>query len=407
MPVGGGKTRTMVAGFAAAIELGWMNPKAGDKLIILNHTDQIHGQNLKVAGLLSGYFKKQAGRPLKISEYKADKRDVSGDVIVVSIPSISETTKREAFQESLKLALGEEGKVAMVAVDEVHHLGLGQGKSRETWAMAIQSIRDLSPQLFQVGFTATPTGKEAGRLFTVRERELMQAGVTPRTYLVKVDGIDLSQLKVTSSGEFEGKSLQSTLLGHPERNARIYAALNERGMRAETSSPSGRMKLESVLGFGQDLRHAEALADDYVGYFKKEKGDLGGRRLLILGKNRGKITATDLQVALTQYREGKIDGIVALVSGITQGQKDPVLQAVAQGEIEAVFTVDAWWKAPISTCSPIRLGPVRPFQDIRRARNEVASTGGARTRPAPTENYSKTCPRSCLTWWTATMARPR
>ncbi len=341
MPVGGGKTRTMVAGFAAAIELGWMNPKAGDKLIILNHTDQIHGQNLKVAGLLSGYFKKQAGRPLKISEYKADRKDVRGDVIVVSIPSIADPIKREAFQAQLKQALGKDGKVAMVAVDEVHHLGLGQGKNRETWAQAIQSIRDLSPQIFQIGFTATPTGKEAGRLFTVRERELMQAGVTPRTYLVKVDGIDLSQLKVTSSGEFEGKSLQSTLLGHPERNARIYAALNERGMRAENPSPSGRMKLEPVLGFGQDLRHAEALAEDYVRYFARDAGDLGGRRLLILGKNRGKISAKELQEALSQYREGKIDGIVALVSGMTEGQKNPVVQAVERGEIEAVFTVDA------------------------------------------------------------------
>ncbi len=341
MPVGGGKTRTMVAGFAAALELAWANPKAGDKLIILNHTDQIHGQNLKVAGLLSGYFKKQAGRALKISEYKADKKDVSGDVVVVSIPSIAEPIKRQAFQVQLRQALGDQGKVAMVAVDEVHHLGLGLGKSRETWAQAIQSIRDLSPQLFQLGFTATPTGKEAGRLFTVRELELMQAGVTPRTYLVKVDGIDLSQLKITQTGEFEGRSLQSTLLGHPERNQRIYAALDDRGMRAETPSPSGRLKLEPVLGFGQDLRHAESLAEDYLGYFAKENGDLGSRRLLVLGKNRGKISVQELQAALTKYREGKIDGIVALVSGITQGQKDPVLQAVVRGEIEAVFTVDA------------------------------------------------------------------
>ncbi|MCE9625390.1 MAG: DEAD/DEAH box helicase family protein [Deltaproteobacteria bacterium] len=341
MPVGGGKTRTMVAGFAAAMELGWMNPINGDKLIILNHTDQIHGQNLKVAGTLSAYFKKKAGRPLKIGEYKADQKDVSGDVIVVSIPSIAEVGKGDAFQKSLKQALGDQGKVAMVAVDEVHHLGMGQGKSRETWAQAIQTIRDLSPQLFQIGFTATPTGKEAGRLFTVRERELMQAGVTPRTYLVKVDGIDLSQLKISASGEFEQRSLQSTLMGHPERNERVYTALNERGMRAQKLAPSGKVKLEPVLGFGQDLKHAESLAEDYVKYFARQSGDLGDRRLALLGKNRGKITAKELQETLSQYREGKIDGIVALVSGITQGQKDPVLQAVERGEIEAVFTVDA------------------------------------------------------------------
>ncbi|MFO1463580.1 MAG: DEAD/DEAH box helicase family protein [bacterium] len=341
MPVGGGKTRTMVASFAAALELGWMNAKAGDKLVILNHTDQIHGQNLKVAGLLSAYFKKKVGRSLKISEYKAEQKDVSGDLIVVSIPSIAEATKREAFQKSLEQALGKGGKVAMVAVDEVHHLGLGQGRGREIWAQAIQTIRDLSPQLFQVGFTATPTGREAGRLFTVRERELMQAGVTPRTYLVKVDGIDLSQLKVTSSGEFEGRALQSTLLGHPERNERIYAALKARGMRAEGSSPSGRAKLEPVLGFGQDLRHAESMAEGYTGYFAEDAGDLGRRRLLVLGKNRGKITAKELQEGLRKYRDGEVDGIVAVVSGMTQGQRDPVLEAVERGEIEAVFTVDA------------------------------------------------------------------
>lgn len=341
MPVGGGKTRTMVAGFAAALELGFMEPKSGDKVMILNHTDQIHGQNLKVAELLSSYFKRKSGRLLKISEYKAERKDLSGDVVVVSIPSISEASKRELFQAQLKQSLGQRGKVAMVAVDEVHHLGLGQGKTQETWAQAIQSIRDISPHLFQVGFTATPTGKEPGRLFTVRERELMQARVTPRTYLVKIDGIDLSQLKVTSAGEFESRSLQSTLLGHPERNQRIYEALNQHGMRSEFKSPSGQAKLEPTLGFGQDLKHAQAMAEDYVRYFAKSAGDLGNRKLAILGKNRGKISAAELKQALADYREGKVDGVVALVSGITAGQKDPVLQAVANEEIEAVFTVDA------------------------------------------------------------------
>src|SRR5262249_38759402 len=154
---------------------------------------------------------------------------------------------REGFRSRLQRAFKDQGKIAMVAVDEVHHLGLAKGKTLETWAEALSTLRELSPHLFQIGFTATPTGKEPGRIFTVREQELMRSRVTPRAYLVKVDGIDLSQLKVTSSGEFEQRSLQSNLLDHPERSQRVFEALATQGLRSDQASPSGKTKLEATL----------------------------------------------------------------------------------------------------------------------------------------------------------------
>ncbi|MFH0799613.1 MAG: DEAD/DEAH box helicase family protein, partial [Pseudomonadota bacterium] len=152
MPVGGGKTRLMVASFAAAIDMGVFHD--GDKLILINHTDQIHGQNLKVLNLLGPYFRGKFGRELRISEYKAESRDASGDVVVVSVPSVNNEERRAVFGRELKRALGEAGRVAMVAVDEVHHLELGRGHGKESWTKLLESLRDASPNFFRIGFTA-------------------------------------------------------------------------------------------------------------------------------------------------------------------------------------------------------------------------------------------------------------
>jgi superfamily II DNA or RNA helicase len=342
MPVGGGKTRTMMGGFAAAIEKGLFQAKRGDKLIILNHTDQIHEQNLKVTALLEPYFKRCFGRALQVSEYKAGEHDVSGDVVVVSIPSVNTEERRERFSQELQQALGEQGQIAMVAVDEVHHVEMGRGKGKETWLELLSSLRKIDPHFYQIGFTATPTGRET-RIFKVSERELMWTGVTPRTYLVNVEGENLSQLKVAAgTGDFVTGELVSTLLKYPERNTRTYASLEEHGLRKEKLSPSNKAQLEATLGFAADLSHARMMAEDYQKYFGKENGSpLHGRKLILLGGNKGKITKKELEDALQSYRRGEIDGIVTIVSGVTKGQKDPILEAVKRGEIEAVFTVDA------------------------------------------------------------------
>ncbi|MFH1654187.1 MAG: DEAD/DEAH box helicase family protein, partial [Pseudomonadota bacterium] len=318
MPVGGGKTRTMVASFAAAIEQGLH--KDGDKFIILNHTTQIHEQNLQVTELLAPYFEKQFGRPLKVSEYKAESKDLSGDVVVVSIPSVTRKDGMKAFDSSLYHTLGD-NKMSVVAIDESHHIGLQEKQgTKKSWLKLVERMRKISPTFYRLGFTATPTGKEGRILTRVREMDLMHARVTPRTYYVPVQGLELPQLKSKSD-----KTLELELLRHPDnekRNTRMWQAIDQHGMRRENG------ELEPSVIFGGSIKHALNMARSYKSYFDRE-----GRPLKIIGEDRGRISKGDIASLKT--------GAIAIVSGNTS---DTVMQQlfkkVDEGKIEAVFTVD-------------------------------------------------------------------
>lgn len=388
MPVGGGKTRLMAAAFAAAAERGVFRP--GDKLIAINHTDKIHAQNLEVLQRLKPYLSKKLGRPLRITAYKAETKDLSGDVIVISVPTLNSPEKRAFFASELRKAL-EKGRIAMAAVDEVHHLSLGLSSGREMWRELLKTLREVDPSFFQIGFTATPTGREGRVIYRVREQELMQTGVTPRTYLVRVEGVDLTQLKVAAAtGDFETRELVSTLLAHPKRNERLYQALEDKGVRNLAPSPSGRSRLEAVLAFGADLRHAESLMKAYENYFGGGSGDVRGRKLRILGGEKGRITRKDWEEALEDYRLGRADAVIALVSGRTS-IRDEVLEAVARGEVEAVFTVDALVEGADLHMFRHQLGGRPTFSRIkkgqergrinRRAPDEVGPKGELKSDP--------------------------
>ncbi len=344
MAQGGGKTRTMIASFGAALETGFFDATRGDKLIVLNHTDEIHSQNLKVSRLLGPYFRRKVGRPLKVTEYKAGQKDLSGDVVVVSIPTVATEEARRLFEERLRAALGGTGRIPLVAVDEIHHLSMGKGQTKESWREVIDSIRRISPSVYRVGFTATPTGREGPYIGKIRLPDLMRSGVTPRTYLRQVEGVDLSRLKVSvGSEDVSVRKLVSVLLQHPERNERLFEALEKDGLRCETASPSGRERLEPSLSFAADLQHARMMAEAYGSHFGGTGTGLRGRRLTLLGAERGRIDAAALEEALQAWREGRSDAITAVISGETPRKvRDEILEAVERGEIEAVFNVDVW-----------------------------------------------------------------
>jgi len=348
MPQGAGKTRTMVACLAAAIEVGLFDAKRGDKMFILNHTTQIHNQNVKVSGLLGYYFQQKFGREIRISEYKADNKDLTGDVIILNIPTIAEQGARDAFEADLENELGKDGSVAIAAIDEIHHLEIGSKRSdwKESWRGAVASLENVSPRsLFRVGFTATPTGQEGPYIGRLRFVDLMRSGVTPRLYLYQIEGVDLDALKVSvDSGGVDDRKMVSVLLDHPKRNQRIFEALEKLGLRAETPSSSERARLQPTLFFGFDLAHASMMAKSYSAYFRQDgNGDLRRREIAVLGQNDGQIAKADLQVALEAYRKGDIDGIAAVVSKDTPlSLRKAILKAGEDGEIEAVFNVKLW-----------------------------------------------------------------
>jgi hypothetical protein len=161
-------------------------------------------------------------------------------------------------------------------------------------------------------------------------------------------------------------------------------ALENKGLKKNEKSTSGKAQLEGVLGFAADLKHAEMMAKDYRSYFqKKGDGELRGRKIKILGEGGGKISQGELNKALQTYRKGEIDGIVAIVSGQTQARvarkedkkpQDPILAAVERGEIEAVFTVDVYVEGA-DLMFTHHIG-ARPFSRIARAKKEGAPIEG-------------------------------
>jgi len=292
--------------------------------------------------LLKEYFIQVFRRALKVTEYKAENRDLTGDVVIVSIPTVNTEARRAEFDINLREEL-DGNSVRMVAIDEVHHLEAAARGSKGSWRELLKTLRAISPQLYRAGFTATPTGREGAYIAMVKELSLIRSGVLPRTYVVRVDsGIDLSAVKVNRTGEeFSAIDLENTLLAHPDRNARIYQQLEAHGMR-DGPGDGRKANLRGTLVFAVDLNHAKMMAEGYAQYFaNNEGGDLKNRSLKVIGNNRGRINEREIGEALVEYRDGTTDGIVAIVSGHTHdGVLKSVLSAVERGEIEAVFNVD-------------------------------------------------------------------
>jgi len=292
--------------------------------------------------LLKEYFIQVFRRALKVTEYKAENRDLTGDVVIVSIPTVNTEARRAEFDINLREEL-DGNSVRMVAIDEVHHLEAAARGSKGSWRELLKTLRAISPQLYRAGFTATPTGREGAYIAMVKELSLIRSGVLPRTYVVRVDsGIDLSAVKVNRTGEeFSAIDLENTLLAHPDRNARIYQQLEAHGMR-DGPGDGRKANLRGTLVFAVDLNHAKMMAEGYAQYFANNGGgDLRGRRLTLIGDNRGKIHKRDFDATLEKYSNGEIDAIVAIVSGSTSRDiLKEILSAVERGEIEAVFNVD-------------------------------------------------------------------
>lgn len=373
MPQGGGKTRTMVACLAAAIEVGLFDAKRNDKMFILNHTDQIHAQNYKVAQLLGYYFERKFGRKIKISEYKAEEKNLFGDVVILNIPTVASEEARAQFETELAKALGSQGAVAIAAVDEIHHLESGAKRSnwKESWRGAVASLEAVSPRsFFRIGFTATPTGQEGPYIGRLRFVDLMRSGVTPRLYLYQIEGVDLNLLKVAvDSDAFDERKMRSVLLDHPKRNERIYEALEKHGLRAAAPSPSGRERLQPTLVFGFDLAHASMMARGYADYFARNvKGDLKRRKIVVIGEDEGQMAREELQAALEAYREGLIDGVAAVVSKSTPPSlRADILAAGQAGEIEAVFNVKLWGEGADLPWVTHQVGAKPTFSSIDKA----------------------------------------
>lgn len=365
LPVGGGKTRLMSASFAQAIELG-MYIEGVDKFFIFNHTNSIHRQNRKEVQRLNSYFKARFGRDMTVSEYKADQRDLSGDVVVLSIPTVQTAESRRTFKEELIKELsksGIRGQVIVGAVDEIHHMADDTGGA-ETWLKLMETMREVSPHFYREGFTGSESKREGRVIFRRTERQLLMAGITPRRILMRVEGMNLTSIRVSKAGNFNKTEITSALTDGPEaiaRNTRIYEAMEKVELIRDTRRPSGKAHFQPFLYFADMLEHATFSAEQYARHFSATSAANPGsalreRKVRVLGQKRGAIKKVDMERAITDYRAGIIDSIVCIISGDTSKVAMPLrdgstgdmteyileqLKDRENGCIEGAFTVEA------------------------------------------------------------------
>jgi hypothetical protein len=350
MPQGTGKTRTMVLCFASAIELGAYDPSRGDIFLILNSGDDIHNQNLNTIELLSAYFKKTFGINLKITQYKGGDKNLDGHAVVVSLPTINTEERLQVYVDALRKRLGATGRIVVQATDEIHHREMGRGKTKETVINAMDVAASICPSVFDLGFTATPTGNEGPYIARLKLIDMIRKRVSPRLQIVKTPGVVLDQVKVSrQASDVSPRQMVSALREFPGRNVDIFKQVERYGLRMSQPSPSGRERFQGIIGFALDLEDARHNAEDFIRYCGRP-GETGvrGRNLRLIGSDRGKITAQQLKEALASYEKGEIDGIVALVSGDTPDEvRETIKGRINQegreaGGIEMVQTVDIW-----------------------------------------------------------------
>src|SRR5690606_34557332 len=86
------------------------------------------------------------------------------------------------YWDQLKENLGNHS-IPLVVVDEVHH------QEADTWQYVLNELREITPDIYELGLTATPTGHELNELGNKRytPQMLMDEGVLPATDIIEIE----------------------------------------------------------------------------------------------------------------------------------------------------------------------------------------------------------------------------
>lgn len=214
LPTGSGKTHVMAAFVQSLMNKNDFVPKKrGDKVVILTHKKIITEQHLqKFQELLPG---------LKVSRFDSEK-DLTGDVVVVSIPSVivfqaikgrdnkfrtDMAHSVRMFIQSLKKSLGKSGVLSAIEIDEYHHYA-----EANSWKLVIDQLEKGFPESRIAGFTATPHPDGIQPIYQKSFIDLARQGAIPNplVYSIQIPGT-FDGIRVVAKTQEFNSNLQKKL----------------------------------------------------------------------------------------------------------------------------------------------------------------------------------------------------
>jgi len=216
-PTGSGKTHEMMATIAMAIDewgLKFNGEKGRNQIFITTHLKTGFGQLTdKINELIGPFFKSRFKRDLRFSLVGNGEKDFSGDVVLISIPTL--TSNPDLLPKQLRQMKKEGRTIPLVLMDEVHHV------HAPTWQLFKARVRKVYPKTYILGFTATPNGDEPNPIVHRKPIDLINAGVLPNPDIIEVQtDTRLDTLIKTVRGDFLSASL-SLLVNNQARHFQI------------------------------------------------------------------------------------------------------------------------------------------------------------------------------------------
>lgn len=220
-PTGAGKT----------IMLGSLAKEVGGKTLVLQHRQELVGQNMRKFRQINGNA--------TTSLFTADKKSFRGDATF-------------AMVQSLYGHLDRIPKLDLIIADEAHHC------AAPTWRAIIDRARELNPSVMIAGFTATPSrsdGKGLREVFDnvcdkITLKELVELGflVPPRAFVLNVDGSAEKLKALKGQSDFGDQAQVADVLNTEVVNAEVIRHWKEKAQDRPT------------VVFAATVAHAEDVA---------------------------------------------------------------------------------------------------------------------------------------------------
>ena len=373
-PTGSGKTHVMGASVELGIVEGWLDFSAKDnKVIILTHRKEITKQNIRrMRQILKPVFEKYYGRDVNVTKVGGGVWNSSGDVVIVSIPTVGKNGNVDRFKNDLQT----QGiRRVLMHQDEYHHSG------SSSWGKVRRGVREVIQKGYTLGFTATMRETDRAKsniLIELNASTMMKKGVLPPMELIQVQtGTDLQQIP-TRMGDFSTRELSQTVR-NPERYEHIMKSLEINGVRKGSG-------MAPALMFTVDRTHAFETAAYYQMYFGRDRKPhelsdgskqqtLGNRNIAVITEDTSESEARriieayknkiEAEYARYEYGDAKgksnfvktdkvrgiVDGIVGVITGRTSGNVRRLLRDGSRsGNVEAIVNIavleegfDGWW----------------------------------------------------------------
>ena len=223
-PTGAGKT----------IMLGSLAKEVGGKTLVLQHRQELVGQNMRKF--------KQINDGATTSLWTAEKKSFRGDATFAMVQSLCGHLDRIP-------------KLDLLIADEAHHC------AAPTWQAIIDRAREVNPAVKIAGFTATPSrtdGKGLRKIFDnvcdkITLKELVELGflVAPRAFVLRVDGVDEKLKALKGQSDFGDQAEVADVLNTEVVNAEVIRHWREKAGDRPT------------VVFGATVAHAEAVAQAF------------------------------------------------------------------------------------------------------------------------------------------------